>query len=114
MHNWIWFVLAALFEIGGCYAVWSWLRLDKSMLWLIPGAFSLILFALILTRVDAAFAGRTYAAYGGVYVVSSLAWMSVIERAKPLLTDYLGVSFCIIGAAVVIYGPKICGAWQPS
>ena len=110
MHNWIWFVIAALFEIGGCYAFWAWMRLEKSALWLIPGIISLIIFALILTRVDAAFAGRTYAAYGGVYIVSSLAWLGVIERAKPLLTDYLGVGLCLVGAVVIIFGPRLSGA----
>ena len=74
------------------------IRLEKSALWLIPGTMSLILFALILTRVDAAFAGRMYAAYGGVYIVSSLAWMALVERAKPLLTDYFGIGLCLIGA----------------
>ncbi len=110
MHNLIWFILAALFEIGGCYAIWAWIRLEKSVLWLVPGTFSLIIFALILTRVDAAFAGRTYAAYGGVYILSSLVWMCVIERAKPLLTDYLGVGLCLIGATIIIFGPRFSGA----
>ena len=109
MHNWIWFLLAALFEIGGSYTFWAWIRLEKSILWLIPGVISLILFALILTRIDAAFAGRAYAAYGGVYIVSSFAWLRVIERANPLLTDYLGVVLCLGGAAVILFGPRISG-----
>jgi hypothetical protein len=49
---------AAAAEIGGSFAFWAWLRLDKSALWAVPGAVSLIVFALILTRIDAAFAGR--------------------------------------------------------
>ena len=106
MLNWIWFVLAAVFEIGGCYAFWAWLRLEKPAVWLIPGVISLVLFALVLTRVDAVFAGRAYAAYGGVYIVCSLAWMGAIERAMPLLTDYLGMSLCLAGAAVILFGPR--------
>ncbi len=110
MHNWIWFLLGAIFEISGCYACWAWLRLQKSVLWLMPGVVSLVVFAFVLTRIDAAFAGRAYAAYGGVYIVSSLAWLSVIERAKPLLTDYVGVGLCLAGAAVILFGPRLSGA----
>ena len=40
---------AALAEIGGCFAFWAWLRMDKSPIWLIPGMLSLALFAWLLT-----------------------------------------------------------------
>jgi len=59
------YILAAFAEIGGCFAFWAWLRLDRSALWLVPGMMSLALFAFALTRIDVAFAGRAYAAYGG-------------------------------------------------
>ena len=62
---------AAIAEIAGCCSVWAWLRLDRSPLWLIPGLASLFLFALLLTRIDSGFAGRAYAAYGGVYIAGS-------------------------------------------
>ncbi|KPW69121.1 membrane protein [Pseudomonas amygdali pv. ciccaronei] len=71
MLNYLWFFLAALFEIFGCYAFW--LRQGKSALWVIPALISLTLFALLLTRVEAAYAGRAYAAYGGIYIVASIA-----------------------------------------
>ena len=61
------FIGAALAEIAGCFAFWAWLRLDRSPIWLIPGALSLCLFAVLLTFVEAEHAGRTYAAYGGIY-----------------------------------------------
>ncbi len=109
MQSWIWYVLAAVFEIGGCYAFWYWLRMEGSVLWLIPGILSLVLFALILTRVDVGFAGRAYAAYGGVYIVASLVWLNVVERGTPLLTDYLGVLLCLAGAAVILFGPRLAG-----
>jgi len=67
--------LAALAEIGGCFAFWAWLRLDRSALWLIPGLASLALFAWVLTLSESAAAGRTYAAYGGIYILSSLLWL---------------------------------------
>jgi small multidrug resistance family-3 protein len=68
--NYVWFFLAALFEIAGCYAFWMWLRQGKSALWVIPALISLTLFALLLTRVEATYAGRAYAAYGGIYIVA--------------------------------------------
>ncbi len=108
--NWILFVLAAVFEIGGCYAFWAWLRLEKSPLWILPGIISLIIFALILARIDTVFAGRAFAAYGGVYIVASLAWLKIIEHANPVLSDYLGAALCLVGAAIIIIGPRLSGA----
>jgi len=110
MLNWVWFVLAAGFEIGGCYAFWAWLRLGKPPVWILPGAVSLIIFAFILARVDAVFAGRAFAAYGGVYIVSSLVWLILIERARPTLFDVFGVSLCLVGSAIIIWGPRLSGA----
>jgi len=69
------YVAAAIAEIAGCFAFWAWLRLGRSGFWLVPGMVSLALFAFLLTRIDAAFAGRTYAAYGGVYIAASLLWL---------------------------------------
>lgn len=107
MLNYLLFLLAALFEIGGCYAFWMWLRLDRSALWILPGLLSLTLFALILTRVEASFAGRAYAAYGGVYIVASLVWLALIERTRPLLSDWLGAALCLAGATVILFGSRL-------
>ncbi len=106
MLNYLWFFLAALFEIAGCYAFWMWLRLGKSAWWVAPGLLSLTLFALLLTRVEAAYAGRAYAAYGGVYIVASLLWLALIERTRPLLLDLLGATQCLIGASIILFGPR--------
>jgi small multidrug resistance family-3 protein len=83
-----------------------WLRLGRSPWWLAPGVASLIVFAIALTRVEAAFAGRAFAAYGGIYIVSSLAWMAVVERAAPRMTDYAGAAVCLAGAAIILYGDQ--------
>lgn len=64
--------MAAVAEIGGCFAFWSWLRLDMSVWWVVPGTGLLILFAVFLTRIDISFAGRAFAAYGGLYIATSL------------------------------------------
>ena len=93
---------AALAEIGGCFAFWAWLRLDRSPLWLIPGMAALALFAWLLTLIDSNVAGRAFAAYGGVYIVASLLWMWVIEDARPDCWDMAGGTLCLIGAAVIL------------
>lgn len=107
MLNYLWFLLAALFEIAGCYAFWMWLRLGKSAWWLAPALFSLCLFAVLLTRVEAAYAGHAYAAYGGVYIVASLFWLAAVERTRPLASDWLGAGVCLLGAAIILLGPRL-------
>lgn len=97
---------AAATEIGGSFAFWAWLRLGKSGLWVIPGVVSLIIFAALLTRIDAAFAGRAFAAYGGVYIVGSLIWLWAVERMQPDRWDAIGGAICLIGAAVILFGPR--------
>jgi small multidrug resistance family-3 protein len=97
---------AALAEIGGCFAFWAWLRLDRSPLWLLPGVGSLVLFAYLLTRVEADAAGRAYAAYGGVYIAASLIWLWLIEGQRPDRWDAAGAAICLAGAAVILLGHR--------
>jgi len=105
--SYAWFFAAAVFEIAGCYALWAWLRLDKSILWVLPGLLCLTLFAVLLTRVEAVYAGRAYAAYGGVYIVSSLTWLALVERIRPQWFDLAGGALCLLGAGVILYGPRL-------
>lgn len=97
---------AALAEIAGCFAFWAWLRLDKSAWWVAPGIASLCLFAWLLTLVDAEHAGRTYAAYGGVYIVAAIAWLWLAEGAKPDRWDLIGAAVCLAGTAIILFGPR--------
>ena len=102
---WI-YPLAALAEIGGCFAFWAWLKLDRSPLWLIPGVAALIAFAWLLTQVPSEAAGRAFAAYGGVYIVASLAWMGMVEKTMPDRWDLIGGAVCLIGAALILFAPR--------
>jgi small multidrug resistance family-3 protein len=97
---------AALTEIAGCFAFWAWLRLEKPAWLLVPGIASLIAFAYFLTLVESDAAGRAYAAYGGVYIGASLLWLLVVEGVRPDRWDMIGVALCLIGAAVIIAGPR--------
>lgn len=103
------YILAAFAEIGGCFAFWAWLRLEKTPLWLIPGMISLAVFAWALTHINTDLAGRAYAAYGGIYILSSLLWMWGIEGSKPDRWDGMGAALCVIGAVVILFGPRPLG-----
>ena len=106
MSTVLWYAGAALAEIGGCFAFWAWLRLERSVWWTVPGIVSLIVFALLLARTETAFAGRAYAAYGGVYISASLFWLWSVERIQPDRWDVLGAGLCLVGAAVILWGPR--------
>ena len=67
MTNFLIFLGAAIAEIAGCFAFWAWIKLGKSIYWLIPGILSLSLFAYLLTLVESSYAGRAYAAYGAIF-----------------------------------------------
>ncbi len=100
------FTAAAAAEIGGCFAFWAWLRLGRSVLWTVPGVALLVLFAYLLTRTDAAYAGRAFASYGGVYIAASLAWLWAVEGTRPDRWDALGAAICLGGAAIILFGPR--------
>ena len=106
MKSLILYIAAAGAEIAGCFAFWAWLKLGKSGLWLIPGVAALVLFAFLLTRIDSLFAERAFAAYGGVYIAASLVWLWAVEGARPDRWDAIGAVICLIGAAVILFGPR--------
>ena len=106
MTSLLWYCLAAAGEIAGCFAFWAWLRLGRHPGWTVPGVISLIIFALALTRIDSASAGRAYAAYGGIYIVSSLLWLWIVEKTRPDHWDVIGAGICLLGAGVILFGPR--------
>ena len=97
---------AALAEIAGCFSFWAWLRLDRSAWWVAPGIGALALFAYLLTLVPADHAGRAYAAYGGIYIATALLWLWLVEGARPDRWDLTGATICMIGAAIILWGPR--------
>lgn len=105
MKTFICFLLAALGELAGCYAFWGWLRLGKNIVWTVPGTLALIMFAIALTRIEASQAGRVYAAYGGIYILSSVGWLWLIENVKPDRWDLLGVLISLVGTLVILFSP---------
>jgi small multidrug resistance family-3 protein len=99
------FTITALAEIVGCYLPYLWLRQGRSVWLLMPTALSLALFSWLLTLHPTA-AGRTYAAYGGVYISAAIFWLWLVEKQTPTMRDVLGVGFCLVGMAVIATGPS--------
>lgn len=107
MTTFLWYALAAVSEIAGCFAFWACVRTGKNTLWLLPGVASLVVFAFALTQVQASNAGRAFAAYGGVYIVASLLWLWWVEGVRPDRWDLLGAALCLVGTAVILFGPRL-------
>ena len=100
------YIGAALAEIAGCFTFWAWLRLDRPAWLIIPGMASLAAFASLLTLINTDAAGRAYAAYGGIYILMSLAWLWVMEGHRPDRWDLAGVTVCLAGTALILFGPR--------
>jgi small multidrug resistance family-3 protein len=100
------FFATALAEIVGCYFPYLWLRHGASSWVLVPAALSLAAFAWLLTLHPETPAGRTYAAYGGVYIAAAILWLWAIDGQRPDRWDLLGGALCLSGMAVVYFGPR--------
>ncbi len=97
------FFATALAEILGCYLPYLWLKKDGSIWLLLPAIISLSLFVWLLTLHPAA-TGRIYAAYGGVYVVSALLWLRVVDGVKLSVFDLAGAGIALLGMSIIVYG----------
>ena len=100
------FCLAAFFEIAGCFTFWMWLRNGRSPAYAALGVLSLVFFAVALTRVDTVYAGRAFAAYGGIYIAASLLWLRAVEGVRPDRWDLTGGAISIIGALVILFARR--------
>lgn len=100
------FIVTAVAEILGCYLPYLWLKQRASAFLLIPGALSLVAFSWLLSLHPGA-AGRTYAAYGGVYVSVALTWLWLIDGQRPDRWDLLGVAVTLIGMSIIALAPRV-------
>ena len=100
------FVLAALAEIGGCWLIWQGRREHRGLWWVAAGVIALGAYGFVATlQPDASF-GRILAAYGGVFVVGSLAWGMVVDGFRPDRYDVGGALICLVGVAVIMCAPR--------
>jgi small multidrug resistance family-3 protein len=100
------FAVTAVAEIVGCYLPMLWLRKAAEAWVLIPAAMALAAFVWLLSLHPAA-SGRVYAAYGGVYVATALAWLWLVDGIRPQPWDLAGVALILIGAAVIVVAPRL-------
>lgn len=97
------FFITALAEITGCFLPWLWLKKGGSAWLLLPAAASLALFVWLLTLHPAA-SGRVYAAYGGVYVLTALLWLRVVDGVKLSVWDWSGALIAFSGMLIMVMG----------
>ena len=97
------FFITALCEIIGCFLPWLWLKRGATAWLLIPAGMSLVLFVWLLTLHPAA-SGRVYAAYGGVYVVTALLWLRIVDGVKLSLYDWSGALVALCGMLIIVAG----------
>ena len=99
------FVATAIAEIVGCYLPYLWLK-DRAPFWVLAAAAaSLALFVWLLTLHPLA-AGRVYAAYGGIYVATALAWLWIIDGVRPTAWDITGSAVAILGMFIIMFAPR--------
>lgn len=101
------YLAAAVAEIAGCFAFWAWLRHGRSAWWVLPGLAALAAFAYLLTRIDVDYAGRAYAAYGGIYITASLMWLWLAEGLRPNYWDIAGAGLAVLGALTILVGSQV-------
>ena len=101
----VYFVWAGLFELGGCYLIWLWLRQGQSI-WLgILGGITLSLYGVISTFQPANF-GRVYGAYGGVFMIMAMLWGWQIDKVAPDNYDLIGMFLALLGVSVMMLAPR--------
>lgn len=99
------FFAAAILEIGGGYLVWLWLREGRSVLLAAPGAGVLSIYGAVQTVQPTHF-GRVYAAYGGVSVITSVAWSFAVDGRRPDRFEVLGGLVALTGMLIMMYAPR--------
>ena len=100
------FVVAAIAEIGGAWLVWQGVREHRGIAWIGAGIAALGAYGFVATLQDDAHFGRILAAYGGIFVVGSLAWGVVVDKFKPDRFDLVGAGLCLVGVAVIMWAPR--------
>jgi small multidrug resistance family-3 protein len=69
------------------------------------GAIILFVYGIIPTLQPAHF-GRVYAAYGGIFIISSIIWGRIIDKKTPDRYEIIGSVTAVIGAAIIFYAPR--------
>lgn len=100
------FVLAAVAEIGGAWLVWQGVREHRGLLFVAGGVIALGCYGFFAAFQPDPNFGRVLAAYGGVFIIGSLAWAAVIDGFRPDRWDYAGAVVCLVGVSLIMYAPR--------
>ena len=100
------FVLAAVAEIGGAWLIWQGVREHRGLVWVGAGIAALAAYGFVATLQDDANFGRILAAYGGIFVVGSLAWGVIADGFRPDRYDLTGAAICLVGVGVIMFAPR--------
>ena len=99
------FFAAAMMEISGGYLVWLWIREKKTIALALLGGITLFVYGMIPTLQPANF-GRVYAAYGGIFIISSIIWGMVVDKKRPDRYEIVGSFIAVFGAIIIFYTPR--------
>lgn len=97
------FVLAAVCEIGGAWLIWRAVKGDGQWWWAAAGGAALVAYGFVAALQPEAPFGRVLAAYGGLFVVGSLAWAMAADGFRPDRHDIVGAAICPAGVGVIMY-----------
>ena len=100
------FIVAAVAEIGGAYLMWQAIKEGRGAVFAVAGAVALVGYGAVAALQPDANFGRVLAAYGGVFIVGSLAWGMVFDGFRPDRFDVAGAALCLVGVATIMYAPR--------
>lgn len=105
LQSFAYFFLAGLCEIGGGYLVWLWIKEERAWWYGLLGSLILILYGVVATWQSTGF-GRTYATYGGIFVIMSILWSWKVANVRPDKYDLIGALIILAGITVIMYSPR--------
>jgi small multidrug resistance family-3 protein len=100
------FLAAAVAEIGGAYLIWMGIHGTKGAPAVVLGSLALAAYGVIATLQPVNQFGRVFAAYGGIFILGSLAWGMAFDGFRPDRYDVAGTAVCVIGSGLIMYAPR--------
>ncbi|DBB11098.1 TPA: hypothetical protein ACH3X3_006557 [Trebouxia sp. C0006] len=100
------FILSAASEVGGGWLVWQSIRSGKPWWWGLLGSVTLVVYGFIPTLQPVDQFGRTFAAYGGFFIVYSYGWGWLLDHERPDTGDFAGAGIALAGVCICWFWPR--------
>lgn len=105
------YIVAGILEIGGGYLYWIALRTHQASkgriaLLCILGTIVLTGYGLVPTFQPIETFGRTFAIYGGFFILLSFLWAYLFEGTKMDAGDGIGCAIAMIGVLTIWFYPR--------